>query len=100
MNGFDVKESSKALSENFKWIFIKDPDDHPSIAKRMAVLEKQLSDRGFTVEIFKLEGSGKLEKMFRSLIISDWFAYYTAEQYGLESEQVPMIEEFKKNIED
>jgi len=30
--------------------------------------------------------------------LADWAAYYTAEGYGVESEAVPMVEEFKKLI--
>ena len=37
-------------------------------------------------------------KIFSSLLLADWTAYYTALAYGLEPEQVPMVEEFKKLI--
>ncbi len=98
INGMDVKEVSRPLSEKFYFLFIKDSDDHQKNQKRMEVTAKLYRDRGLTVEILETTGNSKLEKIFNSLIIADWAAFYTAEGYGLESEQVPIVEEFKKLI--
>jgi len=97
MTGFDVKDSSKHLSANFFFIFLKDSDDHPKISERMDIVKKLYKDRGLKVEMMELKGN-KLEKIFSSLLLADWTAVYTAELYGLESEQVPMVEEFKQLI--
>jgi len=96
-SGGDVSEAA-SLSENFHFLFFKDADDHPKIQKRMEVLEKLYKERGLPVTMLDLKGSSTLEKIFSSLLLGDWTAYYTAQQYGLESEQVPMVEEFKKLI--
>lgn len=98
MTGFDVKDATKKLSENFYFVFIKDAEDDPRIVKRMEVLEKLYKDRGLPVEIIDLQENGRFNKIFSTLILADWAAYYTAELYGLESEQVSMVEEFKKII--
>ena len=98
MTGFDVKDATKKLSENFYFVFLKDPKDNPKLQKRMDVLEKLHKDRGLAVEILELKGENEFQKIFLSLVLADWAALYTAEAYGLESEQVPMVEEFKKMI--
>jgi glucose/mannose-6-phosphate isomerase len=98
MTSFDVKEKSKHLSEIFYFITIKDGDDHPKVSKRMDAMTKLYKDKGLKSEIIELEGNNKFEKIFNSLILADWTAFYTAENYGLESELVPMVEEFKKMI--
>jgi len=98
MTGFDAKDATRELSENFYFFILRDSEDHPSILKRMEVLGGLYRDRGFSVEIVDIEGESKFHKIFSSLILADWIAYHTAEQYGLESEQVPMVEEFKKLI--
>lgn len=98
MNGFDVKGATKRLSEIFYFIFLKDQGDNPKTIKRMEVLEKLYKDRGLSVEIIELQGDNEFYKIFSSLVLGDWAAFYTAESYGLESEQVPMVEEFKKLI--
>ena len=98
MTGFDVKDSTQELSDKFYFIVLKDSEDNPKILKRMAVLEKLYRDRNLKVETIKLENKNIWHKIFSSLLLADWTAYYIAMEYGLEPEQVPMVEEFKKLI--
>lgn len=98
MTGFDAKDSTKELSNKFYFIILKDTGDNPKILKRMEVLEKLYKDRGLKVETIELKGKDTWHKIFSSLLLADWTAYYTALEYGLEPEQVPMVEEFKKLI--
>lgn len=95
--GGDVHNEVKEFVEKFHFIFLKDDTDHPQIKKRMDVLEKLYNDRGLSTTSYVLKGKG-FEKIFAALVMADWAAYHTAELYGLESEQVPMVEEFKKAI--
>ncbi|MBI3115000.1 MAG: hypothetical protein HYZ09_00725 [Candidatus Kerfeldbacteria bacterium] len=98
MNGFDARDASRELSRQFAFIFLRDRNDHSRNQKRFEVVRQQYENRGFPVTILELKGKTPLEKIFRSLLVADWFAVHTAESYGLESEQVPMIEEFKQLI--
>ena len=99
MTGYDVKDNTKELSEKVIFIMINDSEDHPQNKKRMEVTGKLYKDRGLQVENLELTGATRMEKIFRSLILADWTAFYTGQGYGLETEQVPMVEEFKKLIE-
>lgn len=99
MTGFDVKNSTRDLSEKFYFIFLKDKDDYPKNIKRMEITEKLYLDRNLSVEVIEMTGKSRLQKIFSSLILADWASFYTAEQYGLEAEQVPMVEEFKGLIQ-
>lgn len=98
MTGFDVIESTKKLSENLCFIFLKDAKDDPKIQKRMEVLERLYQERGFKIEIVSFKGGSMLQRIFCCLLLADWTAWYTAKEYGTEPEEVPMIEEFKKQI--
>ena len=98
MTGFDVRESTRALSNIFSFIILRHPEDHPQVRKRMAALKKLYEDRDLAVKILELAGATYAEAIFRSLLLADWTAVYIAEGYGLEAEQVPMVEEFKKMI--
>jgi glucose/mannose-6-phosphate isomerase len=98
MTGFDTKTKTIPLSRNFHFIFLKDAGDDRRIIKRMNVLEKLYRDRGFKTEIILLQGKTELNKIFNALNLADWTAYYSAKMYGVEPEQVPMVEEFKKLI--
>ena len=96
MTGFDAQKASWPLMDGFYFLILRDQEDGPRLLKRMEILEKLYKDRSLPVEVIDLGGRAKFEKIFSALILADWTAYYTAELYGLEPEQVPMVEEFKK----
>ena len=98
MTGFDVTTTTRELSERFYFHFLMDPDDHPHIGKRMNALFDLFEVRQVHGEKIFLTGKNIFEKIFNSLVCADWAAFTTATKYGLDPEQVPMIEEFKKRI--
>lgn len=98
MTGFDAKGRTTPLSRHFHFVFLKDGGDDRRIIRRMSVLEKLYRDRGFKVEIILLQGKNELQKIFNALTLADWTAFHTAKMYGVDPEQVPMVEEFKKLI--
>ncbi len=98
MTGFDAQFSTKDLSRKFHFIFLKDPTDHPRILKRMNVTERLLREREFPVETMILSGKSVFHKIFSSLLIADWTAYYLSREYKVEATEVPMVEEFKRLI--
>lgn len=98
MTSFDVRDTTKKLSDKFYFIILKDKEDNPKISKRMQALEKLYKERNLKIETIELKEKNIWQKMFSSLLLADWVAYYTAMGYGLEPEQVPMVEEFKKLI--
>ena len=98
MTGFDVVPATKKLSEKFYFLILKDTTDHPQIVKRAGALGNLYHDRGLHAEIINLDGARIFRKIFSSLLLADWTAYYLGKDYGVETEQVPMVEEFKKLI--
>lgn len=98
MTGWDVKDATRGLAEKFYFLFLSDDSDPPKLRRRMEITAKLYRDRGLPVEMIPLRGESAIERIFNSLLLADWAAYYTAENYGLESEQVPMVEELKKLI--
>lgn len=98
MTGFDQMGGNEQLRQKFTFIFLADPEDDPRITKRMEILGNMYMARNLPVQTLELVGKDAWEKIFSNLLIADWAAFYTAEQYGLEAEQVPMVEEFKKMV--
>lgn len=98
MNGFDVIDSTKALSEKFAFIFLQSNSDHSQNTARFEVLEKLYAARNFSVHKVELTGDTVYEKAAKALMLADWTAVYLSEFYGTEAEKVPMVEEFKKLI--
>jgi glucose/mannose-6-phosphate isomerase len=99
MTGFDVKETTKNFSQNFIFLILFDEEDHPKIQKRMTILKNLYEERNLKIEILKFEGQNRFHKIFSSLVLADWTSYYLAKEYGVEPEEVPMVEEFKKLME-
>lgn len=98
MTGFDSVADTSNLSRQFHFIFLRDTEDDLRIQKRMDVCKELYMQRGLSVAQVPLEGATRWERIFRSLLIADWFSFYTGTLYGIETEQVPMVEEFKKAI--
>ncbi len=98
MNGFDLIDSTKALSDKFAFVFLFSESDHEQNKKRFEVLEKLYTARNLPVHKVWLTGSTVYEKAVRALMLADWTAVYLADFYGTEAEKVPMVEEFKKLI--
>ncbi|MBI3495658.1 hypothetical protein HY065_03480 [Candidatus Berkelbacteria bacterium] len=98
MNGFDAKPATKALSVTFHFLILTDSEDMPQIQRRFEVLAKLYEQRGLHYETITFDGKTRFERIFNSLILADWFAYYSGEHYGVETTAVPMVEEFKRLI--
>lgn len=98
MTGFSAEKGARRLAKNFHFVFLHDTEDHPKIQKRMKITKQLYADRKLPVETIDLRGKNVFHKIFSSLVLADWASYYAAEQYGVEPEQVPMVEEFKKLI--
>ena len=98
MTGFDLADSTRALSERMFFVFLEDSADLAKVQKRMAITRGLYADRGIGVASIVMTGEDVFEKIFASTLIADWAALYTAKFYGVEADQVPMVEEFKKRI--
>jgi glucose/mannose-6-phosphate isomerase len=98
MTGFDTIPETKKLSGNFRFIFLEDPADDPRIAKRMSILKGLYEKRGLSVEVVSIGKGEPYQSIFSNLLLADWTAYHTAQLYGVEPDEVPMVEEFKKLV--
>ena len=95
---FDSFEATKKLTDLFYFLFIYDDEDSLEIRQRMDILLELYRDKKYPVEIIKLNGNHRLERLFNCLLLADWTAYTIARQYNLEPEAVPLIENFKEKL--
>lgn len=84
-------------AQNYHFIFLKDPEDHSRIQKRMDITRQMLEEKGFGADVLSLE-KGIFEKIFNSLSIADWASYCLAQNSGFDPEDSSIIEEFKKKM--
>lgn len=95
MTGFDGSGETKELSGKFYFIILRDKADDLRIRRRMEIMEDLFKERGLKFETIDLEGD-EFHKIFGSLLLADWTAYYLAYHYGSDPEAVPIVEKFKK----
>jgi len=100
MVGFDREKDTRGLSNNFYFIFLRDEEDHPRIKIRMDILKDIYQEKDLTVELVELKGENVWEKIFSSLLLADWAAYYTAQIYKLEAQETAIITRFKGIIKE
>jgi len=98
MTGYDIAEKTHDLSQKFHFLFLRDTEDDPRIQKRMDICRDLYKKRNLSVTEVSLGGATRWERIFNSLLTADWFSFHTGTSYGVEMEQVPMVEEFKKAI--
>ena len=96
--GFDITPHTKPLSERFIIVILRDDTDEPRVNMRMELLADLYREKGLEVHTQRLEGVSSWEKIFSSILLADWTSYFVAEQYGLDSEQVDFVEEFKRRL--
>lgn len=98
MQGFEVAISTNELSKNFYFVFLVDSDDHTRIQKRMEITKKIFTEQGIVVENFQMEGLNRWHRIFSSLAVADWTAYYLATNYGVDPEKVALVEKLKQEL--
>lgn len=98
MQGFDTKEKTIGLMEKFQFLFLKDSEDDARIINRMETLKTILERQEFKVDVLTLEGESRCHKVFDSVLTAFWTGLYLAEFYGINPEELPIVEKFKKLI--
>lgn len=80
----------------FHIITLLDKDEHPQVVKRMRITAEFLKEKGTDTTIIEMEGSDILNKIFNTLFLGDWVAYYLALAYGQDPTPAKMVNDFKK----
>lgn len=88
------------LGDQYFAIMIKDPADDPRNHKRYDVTAGILGEVGLESVILELDGKSVFEKLFNSIYLADFTAYYLAEKNGVDPTPVGMVEEFKKRLQE
>lgn len=96
--GFDSNNDAQNILKNFYFLFLNDKNDCSKIKNRIKITANLCHENGLPVEIIPVNGLPIFHKIFRSLLLADWTAYYVAETRGIETEKNLLIEKFKKII--
>lgn len=86
------------LGNRYFAIMLKDPADDARNHKRCSVTAGVLKEVGMESAVLDLEGNSVFEKLFNSIYIADFAAYFLAEKNNVDPTPVAMVEEFKKRL--
>jgi len=86
------------LGDRYFAIMLKDPADDPRNLRRYAITADILKTYNMGSEIVDIEGSTVFAKLFNSVYLADFAAYYLAEQNQEDPTPVVMVEELKKRL--
>ena len=86
------------LGDRYFAIMLKDPDDDPENLRRYEITADIL--RGYKMDsvILDLVGESCFAKMFNSIYVADFAAYYLAEKNQIDPTPVVMVEELKARL--
>lgn len=98
MIGFAAE--SGELSQKFNFIFLRDEDDdkNSKVGIRMQRTAELYGQKNLPVKMLELKGDSHFKKIFSSIILAHWMAYYLAQQYKTDPESVEIVEMFKKTL--
>jgi len=98
MIGFSAENGN--LSGKFNFVFLHDNDDDKNgkIGLRMQKTAELYSKRNLPVQMLELKGESHLKKIFASIILANWTAYYLAQQYKTDPDNNEVVENFKKTL--
>jgi glucose/mannose-6-phosphate isomerase len=93
--GFDVPDE---LLTRQVVVILKDADDHPQIAKRMAISESIISSR--IRQVIKIDSRGQswLARFYSLVYLGDYVSYYLALEYGVNPTPVKVIDYLKAEL--
>lgn len=86
------------LGDRYFAIMLRDPADDPRNLRRYAITADILKTYNMGSVVIDIEGSTVFEKLFNSIYLADFAAYYLAEKNGEDPTPVVMVEELKKRL--
>lgn len=86
------------MGDRYFAIMLKDSADDSRNHKRYEVTAGILKEVGLESTTLDLEGESVFEKLFNSIYLADFTAYYLAEKNKVDPTPVGMVEEFKKRL--
>lgn len=88
------------LGENYFVIMLRDSQDNPQNLRRYGITADILGDYNLESAVVDLEGPSVFSRLFNSIYLADFTAYFLAEKNGVDPTPVKMVEELKKRLKD
>jgi glucose/mannose-6-phosphate isomerase len=80
-------------------LVLRDKDEsYPRVLTQMEITKDLLNKEGIEVEFVDMVGKTMLEKIFSTVILGFWTAYWLAIEYKIDPTPVKLIDEFKRRM--
>lgn len=97
--GFSRINEMQISNKDIRVLIIRDPaESHPRLLKQMQITKALIEEEGIETEFIDMRGGNMLEKIFSTVALGFWTAYWLALEYGVDPTEIKIIEEFKKRL--
>ncbi|MGE5177289.1 MAG: bifunctional phosphoglucose/phosphomannose isomerase [Hyphomicrobiales bacterium] len=97
-NEVDSFVTPKAALGRLAVVLLRDPDDHPRVARRFEWLAAYLGRKRVRVETVIAAGREPLARTLSCVALGDFVSYYAALQNGVDPSALPGVETLKKAL--
>lgn len=97
-NEVDSFANPKAALGRLTVALLRDPEDHPRVARRFEWLATYFRRRRIRVETITATGSDPLARLLTCVTLGDFVSYYAALRNGVDPSALPGVEALKKAL--
>lgn len=92
-------EAAGELMKSALFLFLRDSEDHPRVARRMEITAEIAAQRGGEVISIASQGRSRLARLFSLICLGDFVSYYLALAKGVDPTPVASIDSLKKALD-
>jgi len=97
--GFEKINEDQISNKKIVVMILRDKkSSHPRILKQMEITKSIIEKEGVKVEFIEISGKTLLEKIFSTIILGFWAAYWLAIEYKVDPISVKAVEELKQKL--
>jgi glucose/mannose-6-phosphate isomerase len=79
-------------------VFLRDPEDHPRVAKRFEWLGRYLRRKGVQVETVTAKGDDPMARLLTCVAMGDFVSYHLALRHKTDTSALPGVESLKRAL--
>jgi glucose/mannose-6-phosphate isomerase len=99
--GFSRINKAQISNKDIYIIILRDKEEsYHRLLKQMEIAKELIEREGVEVEFVDIKGNNLLEKIFSTVILGFWTAYWLALEYGIDPTEIEIINEFKQKLKD
>ncbi len=99
--GFEKVNKDQISDEKLYVIILRDKkSSHSRVLKQMEIAKDIIEKEGVGVEFIDIKGETLLEKIFSTIILGFWTAYWLAIEYKIDPTPIKAIDELKRRLKE